>query len=85
MVAIYVLDVPEFSALGAFARKMDGYRVIEVGSGYLRIEADETLVFDRKALGFKPAVWYGAFTGGLEGRIAEFGRDIVRIVPDAAA
>ena len=28
----------------------------------------------------KPAVWYGIFTGGLDGKIAEFGRDEVRVV-----
>jgi hypothetical protein len=28
----------------------------------------------------KPAVWYGLFTGGVNGEIAEFGRDHVRVV-----
>ena len=85
MPAIYVLDVPEFRALADVARGVEGYTVREVGSGYLRIEAPDALVFDRRQLGFKPAIWYSAFTGGLEGRIAEFGRDTVRIVADEPA
>ena len=27
----------------------------------------------------KPAVWYGIFTGGLDGEIVDFGRDEVRV------
>jgi hypothetical protein len=83
MTAIYVLDVPEFRALAESARNNPAYRVRAVGLGYIRIESDGDLVFDRKTLGFKPAIWYGAFTGGIEGRIANFGRDQVRIVADS--
>jgi len=28
----------------------------------------------------KPAVWYGIFTGGINGEIAEFGREEVRAI-----
>ncbi|WP_369796451.1 hypothetical protein [Cupriavidus sp. amp6] len=45
------------------------------------IASDEPLEFGRRALGLKPAVWYGLFTGGLDGKIERFDRDIVRIVP----
>jgi hypothetical protein len=85
MPAIYVLDVPEFRALADIAKTKAGCRVIVAGLGYLRIESDEDIVFDRRELGFVPAVWYGAFTGGIEGRILEFGRDTVRIVKDEEA
>lgn len=85
MPAVYVLDVPEFRAMVDVAARNPAYRVADVGLGYHRIEADDELVFERRVLGFKPAVWYGAFTGGLEGRIAEFGRDTVRIVGDGRA
>jgi hypothetical protein len=78
--AIYVLDVPEFRALADIARTKADCRVSVAGMGYLLIESDHEIVFDRRELGFTPAVWYGAFTGGIEGRIAEFGRDTVRIV-----
>ena len=74
-----MLDVPEFRCLIDDARKRDGYRVAQVGRGYYRIEAERELVFERKALGVKPAVWYGLFTGGLQGRIVQFDRERVRI------
>lgn len=79
MPIVYVPDVPEFSSLGEVAGRNPKYRVRR-GGGYVVIEGDGELVFARKELGFKPALWYSAFTGGLDGRIAEFGRDIVRIV-----
>lgn len=79
MPRIYVLDVPEFRCLIDDARKRNGYLVTEVGRGYYRIESDRELVFERKALGVKPAVWYGLFTGGLGGRIVQFDRERVRI------
>ncbi len=82
MTAVYVLDVPEFRALVDVARRNTACTVTEVGLGYTRIESDGEIIFSRRELGFKPAIWYGAFTGGIEGRIAEFGRDDVRIVPE---
>lgn len=85
MPAIYILDVPEFRALADVARTRPECRVSEVGMGYLLVESDNEIVFDRRELGFLPAVWYGAFTGGITGRIAEFGRDTVRIVDDEGA
>jgi hypothetical protein len=84
MPSVYVLAVPEFLALADVSRKSPNYTVTDVGLGYLRIDAEKELVFERRALGFKPAVWYSAFTGGIDGRIAEFGRDVVRIVADRA-
>ena len=82
MPAIFVLDVPEFRALADHARTVPQYRVVDAGLGYLRIESDDDLVFDRRTLGFKPAIWYGAFTGGIRGRIATFDRDTMRLVDD---
>jgi hypothetical protein len=84
MPSVYVLNVPEFRALIEVASQNPDCRVSEVGLGYSRIDADEVIEFERRALGVKPAVWYGAFTGGIVGRIAEFGRDRVRIVADEA-
>ena len=82
--AIFVLDVPEFSALVEAARKTPSYSVDDMGNGYLRIQGDPGLSFNRKALGFKPAVWYGALTGGLAGRIAQFDMDALVVEPEAA-
>lgn len=74
-----MLDVPEFRCLIDDARKRGDYRVTQVGRGYYRIDSERELVFERKALGVKPAVWYGLFTGGLKGRIVQFDRERVRI------
>ena len=51
----------------------------KLAGGYLRIASAGPITFDRETLGFKPAVWYGAVTGGLVGRITEFSRDTLRI------
>lgn len=85
MPAIYVLDVPEFGCLVVEARKQSNCRVTLTDNGYYKIVSDGDLVFQRKQLGVKPAVWYGLFTGGLVGRIAQFDRDTVRIVDEAPA
>jgi hypothetical protein len=80
-VRIYVLDVPEFASVVALARTSANCRISAPVDGYTLIESAEPLVFTRKELGLKPAVWYGLFTGGLQGRIEQFDRDLVRIVP----
>jgi hypothetical protein len=82
MPAIYVLDVKEFQPIVDSARAAAGVTVAGPKAGYFRISSDTELVFNRKTLGFKPAVWYGALTGGLVGRIAEFSRDTLRVVGD---
>ncbi|WP_427306088.1 hypothetical protein [Cupriavidus sp. H39] len=81
---IFVLNVPEFAALTEAAQRMPACRLSQLGD-YTVIACDEPVEFGRRALGLKPAVWYGLFTGGLDGRIARFDRDIVRIVPRDAA
>jgi hypothetical protein len=80
MPAIYVLDVEEFAPLVRDARAMGGVTVAGPAQGYFRISSPGEITFKRKSLGFKPAVWYGALTGGLVGRVAEFSRDTLRIV-----
>ncbi len=83
-VRIYVLDVPEFASLVEAARTQQKCQVSRVGQDYWLIEAQEPVEFRRKELNLKPAVWYGLFTGGLQGRIECFDRDKVRIVPGHA-
>lgn len=81
MIRMYVLDVPEFAPLVAAATCMPDCRVTAATKGYWLIQSATELSFNRKELGLKPAVWYGAFTGGLDGDIVEFGQTVVRIVP----
>ena len=82
-VALFVLDVEEFKPLIEQGRLLPGAVVSEGPPGYWCIRSNQGLTFNRKALGFKPAVWYGALTGGLVGRVAEFSRDTLRISEDA--
>jgi hypothetical protein len=80
MVVVYVLDVPEFHEIVESARRRSECRLAKSEKGYYRIEADSEIVFNRKEMKMKPAVWYGLFTGGLNGEIAEFGREQVRVI-----
>ena len=82
MVTIFVPDIPEFMPLISGARKTAGCRVREAIRGYWRIEADHEIRFERKALGLGPALWNSALAGGLQGRIVEYGRDVMRIVSE---
>lgn len=82
-IRIFVPPVDEFAAIVDDASKRDDCRVTRLPD-YTIIEADRPVEFRRKTLGLKPAVWYGLFTGGLQGTIATFDRDVVRILPAAA-
>jgi len=83
--SIYVLDVPEFAALVEGARGKDGYTVTRVRDGYVRIDGDPDIAFQRKELGFKPALWYGALTGGLLGRIERFDMETLVVAAEEQA
>ena len=80
MIRVYVLDVAEFRPMVDAAREMTHCHIRETDDDYFVIEADTEIIFSRKDMKMKPAVWYGIFTGGLEGEIAEFGRDEVRVI-----
>jgi len=82
-VRIYVPQVDEFAAIVKDAAARIDCRVVPL-AGYDLIEADGPVEFRRKTLGLKPAVWYGLFTGGVQGRIEVLDRDRVLIVPSAA-
>lgn len=84
MPTIFVLNVEEFHPMIERAREQPGVQVQPGPSGYTRISSDGELHFNRKALGFKPAVWYGALTGGMVGKITEFSRDELRIVGETS-
>lgn len=80
MPVIYVVDVPEFMPLVESARGKSGYKVSEENKGYFKIESQGEMTFNRKEMAMKPALWYGMFTGGLDGEIKSFGREEVTIV-----
>ncbi len=80
MPTIYVVDVPEFVPVVEAARNNPACRVSEAMKGYYRIDADGEITFNRKAMQMKPALWYGIFTGGLDGEIKSFGREEVVVI-----
>ena len=82
-VRICVPRVAEFAPLVRAAREHPGCRV-KAGQEYDLIEADGPVEFERRTLGFKPALWYGMLTGGVHGRIERYDRDVLRIVPGQA-
>ena len=80
MVVLYVLDVPEFLPVVESARRRPECRISHSDHGYYRVESPTEIVLNRREMGMKPAVWYGLFTGGMNGEIAEFGREQVRVI-----
>lgn len=80
MVVLYVLDVQEFLPIVEAVRRMADCTISRSGKGYYKIVSPTEIVLNRKAMNMKPAVWYGLFTGGMNGEIAEFGREEVRVI-----
>lgn len=80
MVVLYVLDVKEFLPIVETARAMSGVTITKSDKGYYKVVSPTEIVLNRKAMNMKPAVWYGLFTGGMNGEIAEFGREEVRVI-----
>lgn len=80
MPRLYVVDVPEFRPVVESAKEQADCTVRAVRKGYWLIECPNSMSFNRKEMQMKPALWYGIFTGGLDGEITEWGREIVTIV-----
>lgn len=81
-VRLFVPRVDEFSVLVRAARNNADCRV-HTGGDYDVIEADGPIEFERKVLDLRPALWYGMLTGGVQGRIERYDRDVLRIVPQS--
>ena len=80
MVVLYVPAVAEFMAIVDSVRRRPDCQITLSDKGYYRIESATEIVLNRREMKMKPAVWYGIFTGGMNGEIAEFGRDEVRVI-----
>jgi hypothetical protein len=79
MPAIYVLDIPEFASIVQTA-VLAGMRLDRAGD-YVRASTSEPEVtLERHHTDVRPAVWFAALTGGVEGRILEFDFDKLCIV-----
>jgi len=78
---LHVLDVPEFEPLIAAGMRDAHCTVKGPANGYWTLSSSETLVFNRKKLGFVPALWNASLTGGFAGEITIFDRDTLEITP----
>jgi hypothetical protein len=76
---IFVVDVEEFRPVLEAARRVPGATVAGPRAGYWLIESTTELVFQRKPMGFKPALWWSMLTGGYEGHIVSYTRDELRM------
>ena len=80
MSGFYLLDVAEFAPLAEAARRDARCRVHEVVAGYRFVEFDGAITIFRRDTGLTEAVWFGCLTAGLDGRIAEFTSQHIRLV-----
>jgi hypothetical protein len=76
--AIYLLNVPEFEPLRRGLATVDGMSLTQRGD-YWVAESDREIVLHRRDVGVGQAVWFGALTGGVTGKITEFSEDTLRI------
>ena len=80
---LYVLDVPELKPLLEAGRKEQKFRIDGPVDGYWRISSNSSIAFERKALGFVPALWNASLTGGFDGNIKVFDKNRLEITPEA--
>jgi catechol 2,3-dioxygenase-like lactoylglutathione lyase family enzyme len=78
---LYVLDVPEFEPLVAASKSNPQYHVDGPNDGYWKIGSPDAIVFERKAVGFVPALWNASLTGGFDGDVKTFDRYRLEITP----
>lgn len=78
---LYVLNVPEFEPLVSASKDNPRYHVEGPVEGYWKICSPDAIVFERKALGFVPALWNASLTGGFDGNVEIFDRYKLEITP----
>jgi catechol 2,3-dioxygenase-like lactoylglutathione lyase family enzyme len=78
--AVHIVDVPEWESAIAWARERPNLKVTERGDYQVVTGVDGAPIeFNRKEAGLRPALWYTLPAGGLEGRITQFDRDVLRV------
>ncbi|WP_428394351.1 hypothetical protein [Lichenicoccus sp.] len=80
MSGFFVLDVPEFSALAHVAEQNPNCVVHPAGGGYRYVQFHGAIDIRRQDTGLSEAVWFGCLTGGLDGKIDTFNKDVIRLV-----
>ncbi|TNC29178.1 hypothetical protein [Amycolatopsis alkalitolerans] len=81
MTVLYVLDVPENTAVAKVAAADPAVTVGKIGP-YFEISAAGPIVVDRRATGCRHAVWYSAVGGvARDSRITQHDKDALRVEP----
>ena len=80
MSGFYVLAVPEFVSLIDAAVKSGVGKVHPRRGHYQFVEFESEIEIWRRDTCMNEAVWYGCLTGGLDGRIAHFDSDRLKLV-----
>ncbi|MCW0213065.1 MAG: hypothetical protein OJJ54_06885 [Pseudonocardia sp.] len=79
MSTLYVLDVPENTAVAKVAAEDPAVTVGRIGP-YFAISADGPVVIDRRATGCRHAVWYSCIAGvARDSRITRHDKDALRV------
>lgn len=81
MTTLYVLDVPENTALAKVAGRDSAVAVGRIGP-YFEITSDGPITIDRRATGCRHAVWYSAVGGvARDSHITQHDKDALRVEP----
>jgi hypothetical protein len=80
MSGFYVLDVLEFSSLVDAAMKSGRCKLHPKRGHYRFVEFENEIEILRRDTRMNEAVWYGCLTGGLDGKIAHFDSDRLKLV-----
>jgi hypothetical protein len=81
MTTLFVLDVPENTAVAKVAAEDPAVTVGQIGP-YFEIRAEGAIVVDRRATGCRHAVWYSCVAGvARDSRITQHDKDALVVVP----
>ena len=81
MTTLYVLDVPENTAIAKVAAEDPDVTVGRVGP-YFEIRAERAIVIDRRATGCRHAVWYSAVGGvARDSAVTQHDKNALRVEP----
>lgn len=80
MSGFYVLDVPEFSSLVRAVGQNQNCIVHPALGGYRYVQFSGSIELQRRDTELQEAVWFGCLTAGLDGKIASFTKDAIRLV-----
>ncbi len=80
MSGFFVLAVPEFASLIDAVMKSGANRIHPRRGHYQFVEFESEIEILRRDTRMTEAVWYGCLTGGLDGKIAHFDADRLKLV-----